>query len=533
MQHLKELALLESRKMQKKLYQIVKDSRLDEESFFRRSSALYDKIMQSRHDADMRPDDPEGYERLRRSITDSIGSTAVEIVLSCAHRIEKALAKLLRCAPGIGYWIDMELATDDLVFAILGPNSGSYGNKEVALTFSDTTMYHPDFFVTPGAAMNWYRSAYTYKKCIKLDRTAWLGPSLPWGKGGEVAFDLDKFAPAASPGWAAAFAMEWIARISTKKFIPPEAVTLRSVAEYYATSSQYTTLEAHLPGFLPFVYVDSVCVSEKALRGAPPFILDYVLKINSIRPGFVSVVPDVTKHIEEVTCGSRALMECVKRAHSKECCPQQPQAQPRGNGFSFVVVPGLEECFVPVLITALPCRVSFSVVSKFSDFLITLSDAPVFHAHPSRPALSESGEEHPDPLHELKKRKKKYLREPDVAENVYISRNYDGPQRSDVLTFRIGRDRSAAALPCGAKMAYAPSDRSPPLAACENFVIGTKSDFVFTASEGVVCLTNTSNDKTISVEPYRCTSKHMFLSFSSFAAEPIVSSRCTLAHFFF
>lgn len=74
----------------------------------------------------------------------------------------KLLSEILLKVTPIGFGVDKEIRTNKNVFAIQGFNVGNYGNGEVAIIFKQSIMRHPDFFMTPVAAMGYYQGWYCY-----------------------------------------------------------------------------------------------------------------------------------------------------------------------------------------------------------------------------------------------------------------------------------------------------------------------------------------------------------------------------------
>lgn len=74
----------------------------------------------------------------------------------------KVLSDILMGVKPIGFGVDKEIGTNKNVFAIQGYNTGNYGNGEVAVVFKRSIMKHPDFFMTPVAAMGYYQGWYCY-----------------------------------------------------------------------------------------------------------------------------------------------------------------------------------------------------------------------------------------------------------------------------------------------------------------------------------------------------------------------------------
>ena len=80
----------------------------------------------------------------------------------------KVLSSILMNVKPIGFGVDKEIGTNKNVFAIQGYNTGNYGNGEVAIVFKRSIMKHPDFFMTPVAAMGYYQGWYCFNSNFKI-----------------------------------------------------------------------------------------------------------------------------------------------------------------------------------------------------------------------------------------------------------------------------------------------------------------------------------------------------------------------------
>ena len=107
----------------------------------------------------------------------------VEDMKGWVESVADMLVKVLEGVQGIGFNVDKEIGTDKTVFAIHGPNMGNYGNAEVAIVFKEEVGRHPDFFVTPVAAMGYYQGWYVKNSRVGTDRP-WAGEAKTWGEGG-------------------------------------------------------------------------------------------------------------------------------------------------------------------------------------------------------------------------------------------------------------------------------------------------------------------------------------------------------------
>lgn len=108
----------------------------------------------------MDPLEEKEYATLEKKLWDDMPFTAGNIIAATDNAIN-SLMDLLVGTKGLECEIDKIIGTDKVVFAIFGPNRGTYGNAEASIVFKDTVMRHPDTFLTPVAAMGFYQGWYT------------------------------------------------------------------------------------------------------------------------------------------------------------------------------------------------------------------------------------------------------------------------------------------------------------------------------------------------------------------------------------
>ncbi|KAH3762375.1 TIGR02452 family protein [Pelomyxa schiedti] len=220
--------------------------------------------------------------------------------------IVNAVAKCIAEAPGINYSKDKGLRTDFTVFASMGPNTGHYGDKQVCIVLRREIMHHPDFYMLPLAATayptGWYTFASGGKIC--LDRRSWMGKSKGWTEGGETAFTRAKFHPCVKPDtwestalgpldWAVAESKEWVCRVSTKQTIEAHKVDVNHVRNLWMETDSHGVTEAHLPGYIPFGYVDTIFIKKSV--ALTPHLSDMLKHFHH------KLVPDVVKASLEFT----------------------------------------------------------------------------------------------------------------------------------------------------------------------------------------------------------------------------------------
>lgn len=210
------------------------------------------------------------WSKIERKASGSLGSdkkTLDDIIESAVRLVQKTLESV----NGIAFGVDKKIGTDRVVFAIHGPNMGKYGNAEVAIVFRPEISRHPDFFMTPIAAMGYYQGWYVNNSRVGTDRP-WAGPAKTWHDSSMDSargdYERSKF-HGTTKGWSDACAMEWISRVVQESRThgggkTAHSVTLRDVQELWHKSDPHTAIEAHLPGLISLDLIERVYIAKSA-----------------------------------------------------------------------------------------------------------------------------------------------------------------------------------------------------------------------------------------------------------------------------
>jgi len=301
-----------------------------------------------------------------------IGEATVNVLQKAVDEVMQSLAVLLEKTPGIGYWVDKEIGSDEVVFAVLGPHTGNYGDAQVVLVFNPSVLWHPDTFLTPLAAIAYHQGFYCSQSNLLLDRRLWMGDAKPWTMGGKEAYEEAQFHHTAD-GWSVACAMEWIARTALRLNKDGANVTLKDVQEIVRVSDSHTAIEAHLPGLVPLALVDKVIMTREARNRLPDGVYGALCAIfeerkhsGAANTNFVEVVGDTRARLFE-------LMTSRERGLAPPPHWQQP------SGFCFVVRLGGSEHVCPMVLpppsATTKTVVRFVAVSKSGDLCVTLKDS--------------------------------------------------------------------------------------------------------------------------------------------------------------
>eukprot|EP00667_Euglena_gracilis_P000035 EG_transcript_35 len=182
---------------------------------------------------------------------------------------------------GIGFERDQVLGTDQGIFAVQGINiAGSYGR--IRLIFHPDVMHHPNFYLTPFAAVFFADDADSPAQ-YALNRP-WVdgGVSKPWAAGGRQRFLEHQLHPS-TPEVFETLALEFVARVVVQKGLRDAgAVDWEQVMEYWhrythnpsptipdeqrELESCHWAPESHCPYSMPLSYVEHVVMSEETYR---------------------------------------------------------------------------------------------------------------------------------------------------------------------------------------------------------------------------------------------------------------------------
>lgn len=312
----------------------------------------------------------EKWEKVDRNASKILGKDK-ESLKGMVESVMGAVQETLENMRALNFGVDQEMGTDRMVFAIHGPNMGKYGGAEVAIVFRPEISRHPDFFMTPVAAIGYHDGWYVENPRVGTDRP-WVGEGKSWKRGqtGNVSagtanedYERSKF-HITTKGWTEACAMEWISRVvqkSRKSGNPksPQCVTLEDIQQLWHDSDPHTAIEAHLPGLISLDLIDRVYIANNVKSGTGD--TERILREFGVN---VEYVDDTRDAVERY-------MSTPRQNHY-----QQPRINERG--YEFYVEEGGKECVMPIDIERLCGKcIRFTVVnreSKTSDLMVTFSD---------------------------------------------------------------------------------------------------------------------------------------------------------------
>ena len=243
---------------------------------------------------------------------------------------------------GIGFSRDRTLGTDEYIFAVQGINiAGTYGR--IRLIFHPDVMHHPNFFVTPFAAVFFVDDAESLARYAFNRPWVDFGYSKPWTAGGKEQFIKHMLHPS-SPEVFETLALEFVARVLHWKGLRDGSViTWEMVMEYWhryshnadpncpeeqrELESSHWAPEAHCPYSMPLSYVEHVVMSEETYNDT--FTPDLQRALKAMFPSL---------HVERDE----------QRAHEKSV--QLATAPHRSRkGYCFSLVADVNETYVPII----------------------------------------------------------------------------------------------------------------------------------------------------------------------------------------
>jgi len=117
---------------------------------------------------------------------------------------------------------------------------------------NEQIMSHPDFYLTPCAAIYYYNDQV--RKC-----RPWVVDADGWKKGSsKIAFAESRLHPVFEES-IEALAYDLVARCGQD----PLRVTLAAVIDWWLRSESHLVFEGHLPAIVPFAYVQVSTMNEK------------------------------------------------------------------------------------------------------------------------------------------------------------------------------------------------------------------------------------------------------------------------------
>ena len=241
-----------------------------------------------------------------------------------------AISKLIDNAPGINHDSDEIMRTNHIVFSIVGPHYHNYGDTEVVFVMRKTIMWHPDFYMTPGAATS-------FRKChYHMGREPWMGPSKPADGGAMDDYFTEKFS-LIDPRWSEAAAKDFIFRTLNVEFKRPiteaSMVTLDMLRQYWSKVNAHAVIEGHLPSLVPLDYVEHIIIQKSAyekIMKDPIAKAQFDAWVKRYGPNFIEVV---NTDVE------------VRKANDEYLLRTPPLYVP--TGYSFAIY-GKREQFMPI-----------------------------------------------------------------------------------------------------------------------------------------------------------------------------------------
>jgi len=273
---------------------------------------------------------------LMLSMADSIPllDQVIEGMVQSAVAVRKA---------GLSFDRDKEIGTDKSIFTIQGINiAGAYGR--IRLIFHPDIMYHPNFYVTPMAAV-FFANASDCPSQYALNRP-WIdhGYSKPWAMGGKDWFCRHMMHPSSADMYET-LALEFVARVvHLNNLKDARVVTWDQVMAYWHTythnpdknvpldqrelESSHWAPEGHCPGSMPLSYVEHVILSQETLQDTFTPLMQQTLM---------------------QTFGSKVHVEPTEQAaHEKSVQLATMPRKPR-KGYCLTLVPDVNETYLPVI----------------------------------------------------------------------------------------------------------------------------------------------------------------------------------------
>ena len=298
----------------------------------------------------LNPNEQEKHRSTLKKAAEKYGEAAIVRLCESVRKGGKTISDALMNTPGIGFAADKETQANKQVFAILGPNMGKYGNREVAIVFKRDCMRHPDFFMTPFAAMGYYQGWYTKNSRVGINRP-WCGEAKPWDFGGRVDYQRGMF-QAGTRDWGKGCALEWIARVAHDNRVDPNSVTLRDVQSMIHNSDPHTAVEAHLSGYVPLELIHRVYIK----RG----LFD---------PDGLTAVRERVEVVETD--------DPAETVYAEMCRLRRTSEAPMFTGYKFSAEPWSGECTVPVCLPKQESVTQFVCSQKGIDMWVCLREVRV------------------------------------------------------------------------------------------------------------------------------------------------------------
>jgi hypothetical protein len=174
----------------------------------------------------------------------------------CASQIAQASIKLHSNKAGIGYSGDLAFGTNEQIFSILGPHTGSYYG-DVVIIFKRDIMLHPDSNFTMQAATMYNEKTYKLRPWINDPRST----------GGRIKqFNSTKL-HCSVPGYDQVAALELMATTGTQK--QTIDVGFDDILFRWKQIDSHQVIEGHLPQLIPLSYIEHIYVPKNVFESLP------------------------------------------------------------------------------------------------------------------------------------------------------------------------------------------------------------------------------------------------------------------------
>ncbi|UJR18912.1 hypothetical protein I4U23_022040 [Adineta vaga] len=226
---------------------------------------------------------------IERKLKPPLDDRSIQVIHEWTVKIAEASIKLTSKPMGIGYDVDTKLGTDQHIFSILGPHTGTYYG-DIVITFKQEIMFHPDANFTFQAGTG-FPSARVYKL-----RSWWTDP-------GSEDKRIEDFHNAklhcSVPRYEYAAATELIAFYGKNQ--KSMDINLNTIIQQWTSLDRdsHDVFESHLPQLIPLDYIENVympknlyqSLSDEARKSARAvfrdslILTDHTIDLSLIVPG--------------------------------------------------------------------------------------------------------------------------------------------------------------------------------------------------------------------------------------------------------
>ncbi|CAF3934269.1 unnamed protein product [Rotaria sordida] len=191
-------------------------------------------------------------ESKEQAIQAALKSDEIDEIRNCAIQVAQASITLHSNQTGIGFTRDVELGTNQHVFAILGPHTGQYYG-DIVVVFKREIMLHPDSNFTMQAA-----TTYTPPEPDKVPKAYKFRPWLqdPGTMEGRLKNFHQTKLHCSVPGSESVTALELIAITGGQN--NPMKADLKHIIQRWLSVDSHQVIETHLPQLIPLSYVDHI-----------------------------------------------------------------------------------------------------------------------------------------------------------------------------------------------------------------------------------------------------------------------------------